>query len=64
MDPYHRHFEFLGYVLLKHILLSDYIEIQTDYDRLYYCVLEKGKVVDISSFSMILSMLVIKDIGI
>ena len=51
MHSYHKHLEFLGYVLLKHVLLSDYIEIQTDYDRLCYCVLEKGKVVDISVFT-------------
>ena len=37
-------------MLLKHILLSDYIGIKTDYDRLCCCVLEKGEVVDISVF--------------
>ena len=51
MHAYHKYLEFLGYVLLKHVPLIDYIEIQTDYGRLCYCVLEKGKVVKIPAFS-------------
>ena len=51
MHAYHKYLEFLGYVLLKHVPLIDYIEIQTDYVRLCYCVLEKGKVVEIPVFS-------------